>query len=155
MRQGIYPEDRNQYGIPGATSFIGTLMKYSYYSSISTVQTHFITDPATIEQHQPHRGRIPGGVRFAVARPLPLQQRRIQVRAPPQLFPFHPRRTLRLGVMSTAHARTTAHAHAHAHAQETHLGEPGGELVAEEVPDGIIHHLHLPVPLPLHVRVRT
>jgi hypothetical protein len=149
MRQGIYPEDRNQYGIPGATSFIGTLMKYSYYSSISTVQTNFITDPAIIEQHQPHRGRVPGGVRFAVARPLPLQQRRIQVRAPPQLF--RPRRTLRLGVMSTAHARTTAHAHT----QETHLGEPGGELVAEEVPDSIIHHLHLPVPLPLHVRVRT
>jgi hypothetical protein len=41
MRQGIYPEDRNQYGIPGATSFIGTLMKYHYcyYSiSISTTQ---------------------------------------------------------------------------------------------------------------------
>lgn len=37
MRQGIYPEDRNQYGIPGATSFIGTLMKYHCYCySIST-----------------------------------------------------------------------------------------------------------------------
>lgn len=29
MRQGIYPEDRNQYGIPGATSFIGTLMNHT------------------------------------------------------------------------------------------------------------------------------